>query len=206
MQLKKYFDELAPTWDELITEETRDRIGSIISQLEIRPRYRVLDVGSGTGVLLPFLSACMRDEGAIVAMDISAEMLRQGKRKAIPSIVEFAQADAMAIPLADGSVDIAICYSVFPHFFDKVKALAEMARVLKQSGALVICHTMSRAMINELHHSIGGIVGDHSLPDESELRKQAAEAGLRITCFEDRAERYLVIAHKGHAQPGSLPT
>ena len=198
MQLQKYFDELAPTWDELITEETKGRIGSIISQLEIRPRYRVLDVGSGTGVLLPFLSACMNDEGVIVAMDISAEMLRQGKRKAIPSIVEFAQADAMAIPLADGSVDIAICYSVFPHFFDKVKALAEMARVLKQSGALVICHTMSREMINELHHSIGGVVANDLLPDNPQMKEQMEQVGLRIEHLEDRAERYLVIARKRH--------
>jgi len=196
MQLREYFDELAPTWDELVTEETRRRIAGIIDRLEIRPRCRVLDVGSGTGILLPFLGTSMRDEGTILAIDISAEMLRQGKRKACPSIVDFAQADAMAIPLADGSVDVAICYSVFPHFYDKISALTEMARVLRETGSLVICHTMSRAMINELHQSIGGIVADHALPDEPELRKQARQAGLTITRYEDRAERYLVIAEK----------
>ncbi|MFU8796439.1 MAG: class I SAM-dependent methyltransferase [Dehalococcoidia bacterium] len=196
MELRDYFDELALTWDDLVTEETMGRIAGIIDRLDIRPRCRVLDVGSGTGILLPFLGSSMRDEGTIVAIDISAEMLRQGKHKAFTSIVDFAQADAMAIPLADASVDIAICYSVFPHFYDKVRALTEMARVLKENGALVICHTMSRAMINDLHQNIGGIVADHSLPDESELRKQAAQAGLRITHFEDRAEQYLVIAEK----------
>jgi len=196
MKLREYFDELAPTWDKLITNETRGRIAGIIDQLEIKPRYRVLDIGSGTGILLPFLGTSMRDEGMIVAIDISAEMLRQGKRKACPSIVDFAQADAMTIPLAEGSVDIAICYSVFPHFYDKVRALTEMARVLRETGALVICHTMSRTMINELHQNIGGIVADHLLPDESELRKQAEQAGLSITHFEDRAEQYLVIAEK----------
>ncbi len=196
MELREYFDEVAPTWDDLVTEETMGRIAGIIDRLEIRPRCRVLDVGSGTGILLPFLATSMRDEGTILAIDISAEMLRQGRRKACPSIVEFAQADAMAIPLADGSVDIAICYSVFPHFYDKLRALTEMARVLSATGALVICHTMSRAMINELHQNIGGIVADHSLPDERELRKQAERSGLRITYFEDRAERYLVIAEK----------
>lgn len=196
MQLREYFDELAPAWDELITDETRGRIAGIIDQLEIKPRCRVLDVGSGTGILLPFLKTIMRDEGMIVAIDISAEMLRQGKRKACRSMVDIAQADAMAIPLADGSVDIAICYSVFPHFYDKVRALTQMARVLKETGALVICHTMSRAMINDLHQSIGGIVADHTLPDEHELRKQVEQAGLRITHFEDREERYLVIAEK----------
>jgi ubiquinone/menaquinone biosynthesis C-methylase UbiE len=196
MELREYFDEVAPTWDDLVTDETRGRIAGIIDRLGIRPRCRVLDVGSGTGILLPFVAASMQDEGTIVAIDISAEMLRQGKRKACPSVVDFAQADAMAIPLADGSVDIAICYSVFPHFHDKMMALVELARVLKASGTLVICHTMSRAMINELHRNIGGIVGDHTLPDECELRRQAGQAGLRITHFEDRPEQYLVIAEK----------
>lgn len=196
MQLQKYFDDLAPTWDELVTDDTRGRIAGIIDGLEIKPRCRVLDVGSGTGILLPLLETRMRGEGTILAIDISAEMLKQGKRKACPAIVDFAQADAMAIPLADGSVDVVICYSVFPHFHDKVRALTEMARVLRKTGALVICHTMSRTMINELHQNIGGIVADHSLPGESELRKQAEQAGLSITHFEDCAERYLVIAEK----------
>ena len=197
MQLQEYFDELAPTWDELVTEETMDRIAGIVRQLDIGPGCSVLDVGSGTGVLLSFLIAEMGGQGRIIAMDISGQMLAQAKCKNSGSIVDFAQADAMAIPLADGSVDVAICYSVFPHFYDKISALTEMARVLRETGSLVICHTMSRAMINELHQSIGGIVADHALPDEPQLREQAEQAGLRITHFEDRAERYLVIAEKG---------
>lgn len=196
MQLEKHFDELAPTWDELVTEETRDRMGAIVSQLAIRPEYRVLDVGSGTGVLLSFLIDNVGDEGRIIALDISGQMLRKGRSKRLTSMVDSIQADATAVPLTDRSVDMAICNSVFPHFSDKVRALEEMARVLKNNGSLVICHTMSREMINELHKSIGGIVGDHILPDKPQLQAQMEQAGLRINHFEDRAERYLVIAEK----------
>jgi len=196
MELREYFDELAPTWDELVTEESRGRIAGIVRQLDIGPGCSVLDVGSGTGVLLSFLIAEMGSQGRIIATDISGRMLAQAKCKNSGSIVDFAQADAMAIPLADRSVDMVICNSVFPHFSDKVRALEEMARVLKNSGSLVICHTMSRAMINELHQSIGGMVGDHLLPAEPQLREQARQAGLTINRYEDRAERYLVIAEK----------
>ncbi len=196
MQLKKYFDELAPTWDELITEETHHRIAAIVGQLDIRPGYCILDVGSGTGVLLSFLTANMNAEGRIIALDISGHMLREGKGNHVPSITEFIQADAMVVPLADRSIDMAICNSVFPHFSHKVRALEEMARVLKNNGSLIICHTMSRDMINQLHQSIGGVVAHDLLPDESQLRQQMTQAGLRITHFEDRAERYLVIAEK----------
>jgi len=196
MQLQEYFDQLAPTWDKELSREGLKCLGSIVKELGIEPGYYVLDIGSGTGVLLPFLIAALGDEGKIVALDFSAEMLVQGKAKISLHLVDFVQADGMAIPLADYSMDLALCSSVFPHFNDKVKALKEIARVLKNGGRLAICHTMSREMINRLHQSIGGIVAGDLLPDESQLRRLIKQAGLKITYFEDSPERYLVIAEK----------
>jgi ubiquinone/menaquinone biosynthesis C-methylase UbiE len=164
--------------------------------LGVRPGYHVLDIGSGTGVLLPFLIAELGGQGEIVALDFSAEMLSQAQAKGFPAIVRFAQADVVAIPLGDNSVDLAICNSAFPHFDDKVKALKEITRVLKNSGRLAICHTMSREMLNRLHQSIGGVVANDLLPDEFELRRLIKQAGLKITHFEDGPEQYLVIAEK----------
>jgi ubiquinone/menaquinone biosynthesis C-methylase UbiE len=196
MQLQEYFDQLAPTWDKELTPERLKCLGNIVKELGIKPGYYVLDIGSGTGILLPFLIAELGDEGKILALDFSAEMLGQAQAKNFPPIIGFAQADVLAIPLADNSVDLAICNSVFPHFNDKVKALQEIARVLRNNGRLVICHTMSRETLNRLHQSAGGIVASDLLPDESQLRRLTKQAGSKITHFEDSPERYLVIAEK----------
>jgi ubiquinone/menaquinone biosynthesis C-methylase UbiE len=196
MQLQEYFDQLAPTWDKELTQERLKCLGNIVKELGIKPGYHVLDIGSGTGILLPFLIAEVGNEGKIVALDFSAEMLVQAQAKNFPPIVRFAQADVLAIPLPDSSVDLAICNSAFPHFNDKVNALREIARVLRNNGRLVICHTMSREMLNRLHQSIGGIVASDLLPDEFQLRGLINQAGLKITHFEDSPERYLVIAEK----------
>jgi len=197
MQLQEYFDQLAPTWDqELTTREKLKSLSNIVKELGIKPGYCVLDIGSGTGVLLPFLVAELGDEGKIIALDFSAEMLSQAKAKTFQPIVGFAQADVLAIPLADNSVDLAMCNSAFPHFDDKTGALKEIARVLRNNGRLVICHTMSRTMINQLHQSIGGVVAHDLLPDEFQLKGLIKRAGLRVTHFEDGPERYLVIAEK----------
>jgi ubiquinone/menaquinone biosynthesis C-methylase UbiE len=196
MQLQEYFDQLAPTWDKELTQERLKCLGKIVKELDIKPGYHVLDIGSGTGILLPFLIAELGDEGKIMALDFSAEMLGHAQAKNFPPIVVFAQADVLAIPLADSSVDLAICNGVFPHFNDKVKALKEITRVLRNNGRLVICHTMSREMLNRLHQSIGGIVASDLLPDEFQLRGLIKQAGLKITHFEDSPERYLVIAEK----------
>jgi ubiquinone/menaquinone biosynthesis C-methylase UbiE len=196
MQLQGYFDRLAPTWDSELSPGRLKSLGDIVRDLGVRPGYHVLDIGSGTGVLLPFLIAELGGQGEIVALDFSAEMLSQAQAKGFPAIVRFAQADVVAIPLGDNSVDLAICNSAFPHFDDKVKALKEITRVLKNSGRLAICHTMSREMLNRLHQSIGGVVANDLLPDEFELRRLIKQAGLKITHFEDGPEQYLVIAEK----------
>jgi ubiquinone/menaquinone biosynthesis C-methylase UbiE len=196
MQLQEYFDQLAPTWDKELTPERLKCLGNIVKELGIKPGYYVLDIGSGTGALLPFLIAEVGHEGIIVALDFSAEMLVQAQAKNFPPMVGLAQADVNAIPLPNNSVDMTICNSAFPHFSDKVRALKEIARVLRNHGRLVICHTMSREMLNRLHKSIGGIVTDDLLPDESQVRALIKQAGLKITHFEDRPERYLVIAEK----------
>jgi len=196
MQLQEYFDQLAPTWDKELTGERLNCLSNIVKELGIEPGYYVLDIGSGTGVLLPFLIAGLGDEGKIVALDFSAEMLVQAQAKNFPPIVGLAQADVLAIPLPDSSVDLAICNSAFPHFNNKGKALKEIARVLRNNGRMVICHTMSREMLNRLHQSIGGAVASDLLPDEFQLRGLINQAGLKITHFEDSPERYLVIAEK----------
>jgi ubiquinone/menaquinone biosynthesis C-methylase UbiE len=196
MQLQEYFDQLASTWDNESSPERLKSLGKIVKQLGIKPEYLVLDIGSGTGVLLPFLIEELDDEGKIIALDFSAEMLVQAQAKNFPPIVGFAQADVLNIPLPDNSVDLAICNSAFPHFDDKGKALKEIARVLRTNGRVAICHTMSREMINQLHQSIGGVVANDLLPDEFDLRGLIKQAGLTVTHFEDGPDRYLVIAEK----------
>jgi ubiquinone/menaquinone biosynthesis C-methylase UbiE len=200
VQLQEYFDQLAPTWDKELTEERLERLGNIVKEVGIKPGNCVLDIGSGTGVLLPFLIAEMGGQGRIVALDLSAEMLVQAQAKNFPPLIGLAQADVLAFPMTDNSVDLAICNSAFPHFSDKVRALKEITRVLKTNGRLVICHTMSREMLNRLHQSIGGPVANDLLPDESQLREMINQAGLKITRFEDKPEQYLVIAEKSACQ------
>jgi ubiquinone/menaquinone biosynthesis C-methylase UbiE len=196
MQLQEYFDQLAPAWDKELTPERLGCLGAIIDELGIKHGDNVVDIGSGTGVLVPFLSAKLGSEGKIVALDFSMEMLAQAQAKDFPPIVGFAQADIIAIPLANDSMDLAMCNSALPHFSDKGKALKEIARVLRTNGRLVICHTMSRETLNRLHQSIGGMVANDLLPDESQLRRLVEQARLKITHFEDGPERYLVIAEK----------
>ncbi len=55
---QEYFNQKAPLWDNLLTEETRERLKKIIAELAIKRGSVILDAGTGTGVLLPFLVEC----------------------------------------------------------------------------------------------------------------------------------------------------
>ena len=197
MNHREYFNQLAGKWDRMTTGETRSRLPEMMKDLRIKPGDTILDVGGGTGILLPLLYEATGNKSKIVSLDIAEEMLRQARNNSYPSNIHYVHADVAAIPLASETFDFVICYSCFPHFPDKTKALAEIARVLRSNGRLVICHTASRHEINELHESIGDVIGRDTIPDEATMRDMLTASGLKIIEVRDEAHRYLAIAAKG---------
>jgi ubiquinone/menaquinone biosynthesis C-methylase UbiE len=202
MNHRQFFDQAAVDWDALEVEETHVRLQEIVAGLGIAPGAAVLDVGAGTGVLVPLLLEATGGEGRIMALDISGEMLRQAQAKGYP--VEYIQGDAENLPLRDEAFDWAICNAVFPHFPHKLCALGEICRVLhspepaegRAGGRLVICHTASRQAINEFHRSVGGVVAHDTIPDEGEMLRLLREAGLTEARVRDESDRYLALAHR----------
>lgn len=192
---RDYFNRMASRWDDLVTEETRERLRKIVTELNIRPGSAVLDVGTGTGVLLPFLLESLGPRGRVVALDVAEEMLAAARAK-MGDRVEYLCADITRTPLEGSSFDEIICNSCFPHLVDKLAALREMARLLKPGGRLVICHPMSREALNELHRSIGGVVANDMLPAEEEMRDLCQKAGLVQVSITNLPEKYLLTAFK----------
>ncbi|MCU1514330.1 MAG: bifunctional demethylmenaquinone methyltransferase/2-methoxy-6-polyprenyl,4-benzoquinol methylase [Microbacteriaceae bacterium] len=95
---------------------------------------KVLDLAAGTGTS----SAALAKGGAeVTAADFSPGMIEVGRKKH-PGIT-FVQADAMNLPFADGEFDAATISFGLRNIEDPRKALAEMYRVLKPGGRLIIC-------------------------------------------------------------------
>lgn len=191
--IRTYFNGKAATWDEIAAEKDQSKLRQMAARLDIRPGSMVLDVGTGTGVFLPFLMQKTGGEGKILALDIAEEMLHRARAKSHNGAVDYLNADVAHIPLPEASVDSVVCYSSFPHFQDKSKALAEIYRVVKSGGHLYICHTSSRAAINGLHNGIHEVAHD-IIPEEWEMRLMLSEAGFIDIEIEDNCENYLCQA------------
>jgi ubiquinone/menaquinone biosynthesis C-methylase UbiE len=100
---------------------------------------RVLEVACGTGIATEHLSRALPPPTTIVATDLSEPMLAFAKRRrgALPG-VSWQQADALALHFADASFDAVVCQYGIMFFPDKAQGLAEMVRVLRPGGHLVL--------------------------------------------------------------------
>ena len=193
--IKTYFNRKAAVWDETVAEKDEVKLELMAERLNIKPGSKMLDVGTGTGVFIPFLLGKVGNRGQILALDIAEEMLRRARAKGFNGIVAYLNADVVDIPLPDKTFDSVVCYSSFPHFQDKPKALSEINRVIKSGGNLFICHTSSRDAVNEIHRSIPEVEND-LIPDADEMQIMLAKAGFVDIRIEDYREDYLCCARK----------
>jgi len=115
----------------------------------VGPGDRVLDVACGTGIVARRAAA----RGAtVVGVDVNAQMLDVA-RAADPA-VEWIEADATALPLADDAFDIVLCQQGLQFMPDPAAALAEMRRVLAPGGRL----TVSVWRPSETYETLAGLL------------------------------------------------
>lgn len=193
--IKAYFDKKAEIWDETIAEKDIAKLEEIADWLDITPGSTVLDVGTGTGVFVPFILNRIGRNGRLVCLDLAEEMLKRCQAKNFQGDIEYIYADIAASHLEDQTFIAVVCYSSFPHFQDKPKALREINRVLKREGRLFICHSSSRHAINEVHSQIPEVHIDR-IPDEDEMHRLLLSAGFTEASIYDGVDRYLASAKR----------
>lgn len=145
---------------------------------------RALDVACGPGIVA---AALARPAGEVVACDLTPEMLARAQArcaKAGLANVRCMVGRAEALPFDDAGFDAVVCRSALHHFTRPAAALAEMVRVLRPDGRVVILDVMSAedAEASALHNALE-YLRDPShvrmLP-KSELYQRLGEAGLEV--------------------------
>jgi ubiquinone/menaquinone biosynthesis C-methylase UbiE len=187
---RDFFAGVVGKWDEIRrTYEHADiRLGALGALVD--PGLEVIDIGTGTGALLPLLAGVVQ---RVVAVDNSPAMLARARvlcERAELTGVEFAQADIQELPFADGGFDAAFCSMVLHHVARPARAVGEMARVVRPGGkAVVIAFTRHNLtwMREELAHQWLGF-------EREEVEQLLHGAGLRL-------HRYLVRSRLAADRP-----
>ena len=140
--------------------------------LDLRPGERVLDLAAGTAVSTVALA---RSGAWCVAADFSLGMLRAGAGRAGPKVA----ADALALPFADAAFDAVTISFGLRNVADPDAALAEMARVTRPGGRLVVCEfgTPTWAPYRAAYHDV---VLKHALPAVARAVSSNPEAYLYL--------------------------
>jgi demethylmenaquinone methyltransferase/2-methoxy-6-polyprenyl-1,4-benzoquinol methylase len=108
----------------------------------VRGGDRVLDLAGGTGDIAALLLAQVGAEGSVVLGDINAAMLRTGRDRLLDRglvrNLHYLQLNAEALPFAGASFDAVTIAFGLRNVTDKARALAEMRRVLRPGGRVLI--------------------------------------------------------------------
>ncbi len=140
-----YYDVFSGFYDRFVALHSRDRQGLarrfLAEQVHAGRSGKVLDLCTGTGTLLPYLSDKIGGEGRVVGADFSRGMLKAGRRKTagLPNI-HLVEADAGGLPFAAGSFDAVTCSHAFYELKGDTRdrTLREIVRVLRPGGAFLM--------------------------------------------------------------------
>jgi ubiquinone/menaquinone biosynthesis C-methylase UbiE len=147
---------------------TRERLRAV---LKPEAGERLLEIGPGTGYYTLDLAEWVGPNGSVEIFDLQREMLDHTMRRAAQAglaNVAPTQGDAQALPYEDDSFDAVVLITVLGEIPDQDAAMAEIARVLRPGGRLVV----------------GELLGDPHYTSPTALRERADAAVLR---FDERS-------------------
>jgi arsenite methyltransferase len=153
-----------------------------VDLLHPRPGERICEIGFGPGRTVARLAAA----GAhVLGVDIAADMLTLAGRRNMAAIaagrVELVHGDGTALPAADGTLDAAISVHCLYFWPDQAAVLAELRRVLRPGGPLVLA---LRPADDPLPARLDPAV--YQVPTIAELRRLLREAGFTDIRVERR--------------------
>ncbi len=173
-QVRAMFDRIAGVYDlmnSVMTAGLHHRWRARAVELAaIGPGDSVLDVATGTGDLAAAALDAVGPGGDVVGVDFSTQMLARARAK-VPG-ARFQTADALALPFADGEFDATTVGFGARNFSDLERGLAEMIRVTKPGGRVVVLEitqptreplaSFYRAWFDRLVPALGTLAGDRA--------------------------------------------
>lgn len=193
MKQAEFFDSIANEWDNII-EVNEEKINTLLSKTNIKDGDSILDVGTGTGVLIPFYKK-LNPNGKIKGVDISQGMLDIANQKfGNLENISFEKIDIEENKV-NSQYDKVVLYSMFPHLKNKVMTIKSLVDYsLKHNGKLIIAHSNSREFLNNMHKEKDEIVKEDRLIPVLEQKEIFEKAGVNvIEAFENNEIYYLVI-------------
>lgn len=192
---RDFFNGLVPTWD-LNSAANSRRVLEICKTFLPPLQAPILDLGSGTGVLLPVFKQLDFPPGQVFELDIARNMLYEARNRHPELSAGFVVAEGAKLPVRTGTIGTVFCFQVFPHFDDKRAALSEIYSTMRSGGRLIILHMMDHRQLNTMHTTAGRAVADDRILAADQLAILAQQIGFTTDICREGADLYLLVLGK----------
>lgn len=136
--IKKSYRFYAPFYNCIFGPFINSGRKKAIALMEQKPGQKILEIGVGTGLSLPFYTSDVE----VYGIDVSSEMLGKARKKfprdKFPQVRELLEMDAQDLEFPDGTFDTVVAMLVVSVVPDPAKMMAEMIRVCKPGGKLIV--------------------------------------------------------------------
>ncbi|MCU1587590.1 MAG: ubiE 4 [Frankiales bacterium] len=190
---------MAETYDRMMGPVTfqpyADRLAAVARELQPQ---RVLELAAGSGIVTAALLEALPD-AAVTATDLNEGMVSYGRGR-VPDAT-WQNADAQDLPFRDASFDVVVCAFGVMFFPDRVRAYAEMARVLVPGGRCLISIwdvLASSSFESAVTDSLAVLLPDdpptflarvpHGYTDTAQIRSDLEAGGLVVEGLEQVVE------------------
>lgn len=185
-----FFSRLIHVFDPPLPEGVPERLKKIVASAKIAKGDVVLDVGTGTGILVPLIQQYGPE--TIFACDLSEVMLAH-LQKQYPYANTIAS-DVRDLSLPDESVEVVFMNACYPNVVDKRGSFQNIARMMKQGGRMVISHPMGKSFIDTLRGKSPFPLDD--FPEKNEAEILLEPYGFDIVGFVDKEDLYIMVTRK----------
>ncbi len=144
-KIKKRYDRWSRYYDAFDLGGVNDQKMLAVDLLKPEKNAIIMDIGTGTGAIIPYLAKQISNEGQIIGIDFSKKMVQTANeriiKQKITSKAKAMVADGTKLPFPDGHFDAIIATFAFTSFPEPEKAMKECARVLRPGGRFSILDT-----------------------------------------------------------------
>ncbi len=184
------FDQVVHLFEPPLPSGVPERLARIVAAAKILKGEMILDVGTGTGILIPLIEQYL--PGQIYACDLSKKMLQQLRKNYLG--VKTIWSDVRDLTMPDANIDVAFINACYPNIADKPGTFAKLAMLMKPAGRLIISHPLGRRFIDTLKKHAPYPLDD--FPDAFEAQHLLAPYGFDIQACVDEAQLYILTAVK----------